>query len=112
MFSIDEVTRNLQGYDLTILRQVRPILERIISEKTETVRAEILARHRAILEEAAEARIPLQTIRPYRKWPAQYRNPENQKQTWTGKGKCPNWLKQKLAEGFALESFLIEETVE
>lgn len=34
-----------------------------------------------------------------------YRNPENPIQTWTGMGRKPNWLVDKLAKGSNLEQF-------
>ena len=36
-----------------------------------------------------------------------YRNPENQQETWTGRGKQPRWLAAKLASGAKLDDFLI-----
>jgi DNA-binding protein H-NS len=36
-----------------------------------------------------------------------YRNPENQQETWTGRGKQPRWLAAKLASGANLDDFLI-----
>lgn len=36
-----------------------------------------------------------------------YRNPENQQETWTGRGKQPRWLAGKLAGGASLDDFLI-----
>lgn len=36
-----------------------------------------------------------------------YRNPDNQQETWTGRGKQPRWLAAKIAAGASLESFLI-----
>jgi len=36
-----------------------------------------------------------------------YRNPENPLQTWTGRGKRPNWLNDKLAQGAKLEDFKV-----
>lgn len=39
--------------------------------------------------------------------PAKYRNSENPEQTWSGRGKKPNWLKEKLAQGRSLEEFEI-----
>jgi DNA-binding protein H-NS len=34
-----------------------------------------------------------------------YRNPENPTQTWTGRGKRPNWLLEKLNAGANLDDF-------
>ena len=36
-----------------------------------------------------------------------YRNPDNQQETWTGRGKQPRWLAAKIAAGAKLDSFLI-----
>lgn len=38
-----------------------------------------------------------------------YRNPENDTETWTGRGKKPRWLAARIAEGSALEDFLIND---
>lgn len=39
--------------------------------------------------------------------PAKYQNPDNPEQTWSGRGKKPNWLKEKLGQGRSLEEFEI-----
>lgn len=41
--------------------------------------------------------------RPKKTASAQYRNPNDPTQTWSGLGKRPNWLKAYLAEGGDLE---------
>ncbi|HET6396976.1 MAG TPA: H-NS histone family protein [Pseudoxanthomonas sp.] len=50
------------------------------------------------------------TARPARKLgkvPPKYRNPENPKETWTGRGKQPRWLAAQLAKGRDLGEFVI-----
>ena len=37
-----------------------------------------------------------------------YQNPKNAAQTWSGKGKQPNWVDEALARGSTLESLLSE----
>jgi DNA-binding protein H-NS len=37
-----------------------------------------------------------------------YRHPENPDQTWSGRGKRPQWLNDALAEGKSLEDFAAE----
>ena len=39
---------------------------------------------------------------------AKYRNPEDETQTWTGRGMRPNWLKAKLEAGKQLTDFAIK----
>ena len=41
------------------------------------------------------------------KSPAKYRNPLNEEQTWTGKGRKPGWLVDLLQQGRNLEEFAI-----
>jgi len=36
-----------------------------------------------------------------------YRNPENPDQVWSGRGKRPQWLAQKLAQGQTKDEFLV-----
>ena len=36
-----------------------------------------------------------------------YRDHQNAENTWTGRGKMPTWLAQRVAEGHGVESFLI-----
>jgi DNA-binding protein H-NS len=36
-----------------------------------------------------------------------YRNPEKPEETWTGRGKQPRWLAQKVSDGAKVEDFLI-----
>ncbi|MBL8564395.1 MAG: H-NS histone family protein [Hyphomicrobiaceae bacterium] len=38
---------------------------------------------------------------------AKYANPDDRSETWTGRGRKPNWLVAKLAKGAALEDFAI-----
>lgn len=41
-----------------------------------------------------------------------YRNPDDHGQTWTGRGKNPNWVKAALARGLTLQDMLIPPSVE
>ena len=38
---------------------------------------------------------------------AKYRNPKDSSQTWTGRGRKPNWLVDAVKKGAKLESFAI-----
>lgn len=38
---------------------------------------------------------------------AKYANPDNRAETWTGRGRKPNWLVEKLKKGASLEDFAI-----
>ncbi len=43
--------------------------------------------------------------RPKKQYKAKYQNPTNPNETWTGLGKHPRWLRDKLAAGEKLEKF-------
>ena len=40
--------------------------------------------------------------------PAKYRHPENPEQTWTGRGRQPDWMKDAIENGHSKDEFLIE----
>jgi DNA-binding protein H-NS len=40
--------------------------------------------------------------------PPKYRNPNNASQTWSGRGRRPQWLDQLMAKGKKQEEFLIK----
>lgn len=41
------------------------------------------------------------------KSPAKYRDPVDPRNTWTGRGRQPGWIKEGLGQGKSLEDFLI-----
>jgi DNA-binding protein H-NS len=50
--------------------------------------------------------------RPYPKVLPKYRNPQNDAETWSGRGKQPRWLAAQLRSGKRLNSFLIARPTE
>lgn len=47
--------------------------------------------------------------RPYPEVQPKFRNPNPPHQTWTGRGKQPNWLRDLLAQGKQLDDVRIEQ---
>lgn len=47
-------------------------------------------------------------VRSTGKVPPKYRNPANEKETWTGRGRQPRWVAAEIAKGRKLEEFLIK----
>jgi DNA-binding protein H-NS len=41
--------------------------------------------------------------------PPRYQHPEDSAQTWSGRGRQPQWIKDALASGRSLEEFAIEK---
>lgn len=50
---------------------------------------------------------PTKVARTSKKAEVKYRNPANQEETWTGRGKQPKWLVAKLESGSTLEDFAV-----
>lgn len=46
-------------------------------------------------------------LRKPRKVPPKYRNPDNPDETWSGRGKMPVWLRERVEAGAQREDFLI-----
>ena len=42
----------------------------------------------------------------------QYRNPANHNQTWTGRGRKPDWLKEQITKGHKLAEFIVGEVID
>src|SRR5262249_4331449 len=47
------------------------------------------------------------TRRPYPPVVAKFANPDEPRQVWSGRGRQPRWVKQKLSSGFALQDLSI-----
>ena len=43
---------------------------------------------------------------------AKYRNPDNPSENWSGRGRKPKWVEEKLSAGRSLEELAIAETVQ
>nr|WP_066093725.1 H-NS histone family protein [Xanthomonas massiliensis] len=65
--------------------------------------AEVPARGRRAATKAAKPARKLGKVAP------KYRNPANPKETWTGRGKHPRWLAEKLTAGKKVTDFLIKK---
>lgn len=59
---------------------------------------------RAAVETASKKRSPR---RKSGKVPAKYRDPDNKRNTWSGRGRMPRWLVQKTKHGRSATDFLI-----
>jgi DNA-binding protein H-NS len=47
--------------------------------------------------------------RPYPKVYPKYQNPDDPSQTWSGRGKKPHWINDRLEAGKSIEELLINE---
>ena len=99
----NDVVKSMSTEDLwSFYEQVCSTLARKIVE--EKARLE----ERLLKIQAASNAITLDRVRrPYPRVLPKYQNPQNDAETWSGRGKQPRWLTAQLRSGKKLNSFLI-----
>ena len=86
-------------------------LWKIYEEISERLEAKILA-EKKMLERRLNSLHPAKTDRPNARRPyppvvPKFANPDEPSQVWSGRGKRPRWVTEKLASGLALEDLSI-----
>lgn len=103
-------TEELEGYTIKQLRELKDRIDAKIVEKQKTDRADLKAKFAAL---AAESGLSLDEVFGTKRGgkgsvAAKYRNPENPNETWSGRGRMPIWLGEKLKKrGASKEDFAI-----
>lgn len=101
---------DLSSLSVKELKDLRSKIEEAISDREKTERAELKAKMAAL---AADHGFSLDDLIGGRRGKAgkgtvKYRNPENPEETWTGRGRKPNWLNDKLSKrGARIEDFAV-----
>lgn len=103
---------NLSKMSLAELEELQADVEHEIAAARERTKQELRAK---FAEEANKAGIPLDELvggkgRGRGKVSvsaAKYANPDNRSETWTGRGRKPNWLVDKLKKGGKIEDYAI-----
>ena len=101
---------NLSKMALKDLLALQAELEQAISIARQRERSEVLQKMEKIAQNAGFSLPELVGGRGKSKGKitvAKYANPENRAETWTGRGRKPNWLVSKLKKGSKLEDFAI-----
>lgn len=86
------------------LQEARAVIDAELKKREAKTRAEA---KRKILELAETNGIDLDVLAATAKGTKRYRNPDNQFETWSGKGRQPKWIKAHLAAGRALSDLEI-----
>jgi len=99
------------------LIELKSEIEAVIAERRAEEQAKLQAK---MAEIAAAAGFELDEVMPVKrssgrppatkrgKVAPKYRNPKDPSQTWTGRGRQPNWLVAELNKGKKLDDFLIK----
>jgi DNA-binding protein H-NS len=104
----------MQGRDLKAMssEQLWDLHEKLVAELGRKIRIEkatLEDRLRKIGPDALDTKMDRRR-RPYPKVPPKYRNPRNPSQTWAGRGKQPQWIKEQLRSGKKLDALLIRRS--
>lgn len=99
---------NIQEMSRTELETLRADVDKALSTLDDRRKAEArAAAERAAREHGFALDDLVAKEKTNKKNPARYRNTADPRQTWTGRGRQPNWIKDALAEGRSLDDFLI-----
>jgi DNA-binding protein H-NS len=99
---------NLDKLSYRELVDLEADVAKAIAVKKDTEKAEMKAKLIALANEAGFSMDDLLGTKRGKKGAvtiAKYRNPADASQTWTGRGRKPNWLVEALAAGKKLDSF-------
>ena len=100
----------INGLDRMSYAELQKLLERVeaaIAEKRVSDAADTKEQLRAMAEKAGFNLNELFGKRGGKRGPSsvKYRNPKDTSQTWTGRGRKPNWLVDALKKGAKIDSF-------
>ncbi len=100
---------NLKKFSIPELEELKIDIEQTIDQRREENRIAVKEQMEAM---AAEAGFSIDELYGKAKGkksalPAKYRNPDDASQTYTGRGRKPGWLADKLAAGADMDEFLI-----
>ncbi len=103
---------DLEGMTVKELRALKEKIGNAIVEREEDERAQLRAKMEAL---AAESGLTIDDVLGSRRGKGsrgqvavKYRNPDKPSETWTGRGRKPNWLAEKLSRrGVKIEDFAV-----
>jgi DNA-binding protein H-NS len=101
---------NLQDLSMQELQALSRDIEGELRRRGDEERKRVLVRMKEL---AASVDMTLEEVIAYSsskktKGEPKFQNPENPRQTWTGRGKRPSWIKAALEQGKSLDELRIE----
>ncbi len=102
---------NVDKMSLKDINELEAKLQKAKSQARERARADIKAQIDDLIDGSGFSIGELYGVsgrgRSRGKSAAKYANPDNRSETWTGRGRKPNWLVARLAKGAKLTDFAI-----
>ena len=103
------MAKNLDDMSRDELLALKADVDRAIASLDDRRRAEARAAAEKAARDLGFSLEELQSVQKKsgKKNPPKYRNPEDPRQTWSGRGRQPGWVKEALAEGKSLDEYAI-----
>lgn len=115
--------QGLEGAETSLIDALPSLTVSGLNELSKAIEAELKTKYKTRAKEARVA--ATEAVKVYgfdsldqvlnqenpkesKKAAVKYRNPANQEETWTGRGKKPNWLNKMLTAGYSLEDFKVQ----
>ncbi len=107
---------NISKLKLKELYELQDLVDKKIEEMKEDEKKKLIDKMRALsisagleLEDVVGSIVGIKTKKKKKEVVIKYRNPDEETETWSGRGRKPKWLEKSLKEGKKLEDFLIEK---
>ena len=103
-----------EGYNLIELFTGKAAGAKQATEKTATAKKAVAKKAtkttaKKAAKKVAKAGKPAKTAKAVKKVAPKYRNPDDQQDTWSGRGRKPLWMVAQLKKGKKAEEFLIKQ---
>ena len=117
MAEVNDIREAMRGLGLEDLRALREALEALIGERERDEERRVYEQMQELAASIGKdldgiikrqrPKRPAATRKAKRPAEVKYQNPDNPKETWTGRGKEPKWLRDALVAGKKREDFLV-----
>lgn len=97
----------LTDLPLKDLQALQKVLNQAVDERRVSEKQDLLEKMMAMASESGYSLSELLNEKPKKHAKIKYRNPGNAAETWTGRGRKPNWVNDLLESGMSLEDMAI-----
>lgn len=101
---------NFDNFTLEELLDLLEDVQKVVAKRREQHHSETVEKIRQ-LAQAAGVFVTIDT-QEHIVMPPKYVNPNNSKDTWSGRGRQPLWFRDAIAAGYSLESLLIAKSLD